>query len=436
MANCEPGSSNTETSKKINMKGVNKTDDHQLTKLNGQNEVTSIKRNGNNSKSNELNEKSINEDDTNTEATKIIHNEDGRKRRRKIKVDDTCPVCGITIREGELECHLKNELDRLNKLPQLRPLSQRSSISHGDGDFPSTSSSSPQNPHLLSKVRNIRKKDPGWDTFQRILLNRRKRMRAQRLRGHNGDDTRESTNPACPVCGETISEASPDSITDHVEACLKKSEEEESNELLDVDVEDCDGDDLEEYEWCGQTRVRATSMLRAEGQLHALGTKVQHCEEDVDVDIEDDEEELPYGQSQYTTEDLPPPPVSESDDDDEEEESLPYLHDNRDPTQENLNGSKTFNTGDSNVTNGLISVSKNESVIKALKERIRELESENDTGRFTCLVCHGQYVSPLVSVVCWHVHCEQCWLHSLAAKKLCPQCSAIISPVDLRKIYI
>lgn len=35
---------------------------------------------------------------------------------------------------------------------------------------------------------------------------------------------------------------------------------EEEGEDEDVDVE--------EYEWCGETRVRATQMLRAEGQLH------------------------------------------------------------------------------------------------------------------------------------------------------------------------
>lgn len=36
----------------------------------------------------------------------------------------------------------------------------------------------------------------------------------------------------------------------------------------EVDVEGDADDQYEEYEWCGQTRVRATQMLRAEGQLH------------------------------------------------------------------------------------------------------------------------------------------------------------------------
>ncbi|CAL4145234.1 unnamed protein product, partial [Meganyctiphanes norvegica] len=414
-----PGSSSSGTSTTNQRKSISKKDvEFQQAKVNGHdsNSNTESRENIDILKSNRSNTKA---------ASQNSHNDDGRKRRRRTKTrtDDTsCPVCGITIREGEMQSHLRNELERLTKLPQLRPLSQRSIIL-SDGDIPSTSKSPPQNPHLIT---NARAKDPGWDTFQKILLNRRKRMRAQRLRGHNGDDTREDTSPACPVCGETLSEASPDSITDHVEECLRKNEEEEENELLDIDVEDCDDADVEEYEWCGQTRVRATSMLRAEGQLHALGTKVQHCEEDVDVDIEDDEEELPYGKSQYGTEDLPRPPPSSSSSDGEED-STQHSHNIEEP-KENVSNS------DVKISNGLASTG--EAVIEALRERIRELESENDFGRFTCLVCHGLYDSPLVSVVCWHVHCEQCWLHSLAAKKLCPQCSAIVSPADLRKIYI
>jgi len=408
----------------VSMKSINQRDEAFLqSKENVQNDNSSINGTEN---SNVLNSNNSIEKKVITESAKTVKsqnkcNEDGRKRRRRTRVEDTsCPVCGITIREGEIESHLRNELERLTKLPQLRPLSQRSSIKHSDGEFPSTSRSPPQIPHLLP---NARVKDPGWETFQKILLNRRKRMRAQRLRGHNGDNTREDTNPACPVCGETLSEASPDSITDHVEACIRKSEEEEENELLDVDVEDSDGDDLEEYEWCGQTRVRATSMLRAEGQLHALGTKVKHSEEDVDVDIEDDDEELPFGESQYSTEDLPLPPP----DSDEEEDSIPHPHDNTEESKEEI-------CDNDKISNGISSTG--EAVIKALKERVRELECENDSGRFTCLVCHGPYISPLVSVICWHVHCEQCWLHSLAAKKLCPQCSVIVTPADLRKIYI
>ncbi|CAG2053280.1 unnamed protein product [Timema podura] len=47
-----------------------------------------------------------------------------------------------------------------------------------------------------------------------------------------------------------------------------------------------------------------------------------------------------------------------------------------------------------------------------------------------------RYKKPVISVCCWHVHCEECWLHTLGAKKLCPQCNMITSPSDLRRIYM
>lgn len=46
------------------------------------------------------------------------------------------------------------------------------------------------------------------------------------------------------------------------------------------------------------------------------------------------------------------------------------------------------------------------------------------------------YRKPLVSVKCWHVYCERCWLQALASKKVCPKCKDITSPSDLRKIFL
>ncbi|XP_064094934.1 E3 ubiquitin-protein ligase Rnf220-like [Macrobrachium nipponense] len=74
--------------------------------------------------------------------------------------------------------------------------------------------------------------------------------------------------------------------------------------------------------------------------------------------------------------------------------------------------------------------------MEALRARVRELEEERLMGRYSCRVCHGDYDKPVVSISCWHVHCETCWLHALAAKKLCPQCSVITSTSDLRRVYL
>lgn len=46
------------------------------------------------------------------------------------------------------------------------------------------------------------------------------------------------------------------------------------------------------------------------------------------------------------------------------------------------------------------------------------------------------YSSPVVSVLCWHVFCQQCWLKALSTQKLCPTCKTITCPGDLRRIFL
>lgn len=74
-------------------------------------------------------------------------------------------------------------------------------------------------------------------------------------------------------------------------------------------------------------------------------------------------------------------------------------------------------------------------VIEALKAKIREYETIIK-NKSKCLICMDEFRIPVVSICCWHVHCEECWLRTLGARKLCPQCNMITSPTDLRKIYM
>ena len=74
-------------------------------------------------------------------------------------------------------------------------------------------------------------------------------------------------------------------------------------------------------------------------------------------------------------------------------------------------------------------------VIESLKTRIHQLEVASRSAP-RCLICLEPYKTPVTSIVCWHVHCEQCWLQTLGSKKLCPQCQKITTPADLRRIYL
>lgn len=53
-----------------------------------------------------------------------------------------------------------------------------------------------------------------------------------------------------------------------------------------------------------------------------------------------------------------------------------------------------------------------------------------------CSVCWDMLKMPAVaSINCWHVCCEECWLRQLGTKRLCPHCSTITNPSDLRKVF-
>ncbi|KAI9136227.1 hypothetical protein BKA69DRAFT_185757 [Paraphysoderma sedebokerense] len=73
--------------------------------------------------------------------------------------------------------------------------------------------------------------------------------------------------------------------------------------------------------------------------------------------------------------------------------------------------------------------------VSALKERIKELE-RSSTSSHNCQICFSPYSNPVTSILCWHVYCEDCWLQSLACKKLCPSCTNVTGACDLRRIYL
>ncbi|RCH96966.1 hypothetical protein CU098_004735 [Rhizopus stolonifer] len=150
----------------------------------------------------------------------------------------------------------------------------------------------------------------------------------------------------------------------------------------------------EEYEWAGQRRVRATAMM--EGGYSGAGFATAN----IVVSVEDEDasalhEMVSGGAPRQGFEET----VSE------------WEHttkDNVQPTQSTL-------------------------LIDSLKARIHQLES---TKAFNCLICLEPYKTPLTSIVCWHVHCEKCWLQTLGTKKLCPQCQKITTPADLRHTFL
>lgn len=221
----------------------------------------------------------------------------------------------------------------------------------------------------------------------------------------------------CPICGSDVI-GSEDEVNDHINKCV---EEKESREQV------------EEYEWAGYSKIRTTyeeaTRLAGSGMLRLV--RVSQAEETVSVvDVEGDVNSV-FGSTQYTRngpvgEDVLetepgsrvrviPVPVEPA----IPTESIPF------PT-----GSIPCPTGSIPCQSVPVQSHPSSSVTRGPSV------SETSSNGSKCAVCLDPLTIPVVSVVCWHVHCESCWLQSLKVKQLCPRCTLITSFDDLRKVYL
>lgn len=97
------------------------------------------------------------------------HKELDEKRNRKKTTHDpvTCPICGITLRESELESHYKNELEKLSKIKRI--------ISKSPQTSPSTSKTVNGESNAGSSTSKGENGDNCWGTYQKIKENRVRR---------------------------------------------------------------------------------------------------------------------------------------------------------------------------------------------------------------------------------------------------------------------
>lgn len=365
-------------------------------------------------------------------SSKAENKEEGRGKRnlrkRRLNLNTlssslTCPQvcqfqhCGIQLSDGDslewhYQGHLAHELERLNHVR----------IKKQPGDLPDR--------HTRRTVRDL--------TAEKIHY-RRERRQARRqsvpVSLERSTTTEQEENLTCPVCDSTNIDSSEYQV--HVDVCLKTKSPTDIINNEEEEEEDLDIDGLEEaetYTWAGHTRVRATSLVQ--GGLRGLGfLTITQSDEDQVLDIEGDTEEQSFGGSQYTDADLIVP-VPETPDEHEE-------HAERSSIQTVLlgkpsNTKKTNNICDDekdweSETSNLDEKSKEQLIklVDGLKEENCQLRKQS-----MCNICMDAHNKPLVSTVCWHVSCEECWMRALGTKKLCPQCKIIIQPKDLRRIYL
>ncbi|KAG0221458.1 hypothetical protein B0O80DRAFT_435898 [Mortierella sp. GBAus27b] len=308
------------------------------------------------------------------------------------------------------------------------------------------------------------------------------------LGGSFGDALAGNDSPAhCFICSERLF-GTLDDINSHIDACLANPQPAHHGHNSSGASTPVSGgasgrssvaaDSFEEYTWAGQTRVRATALF--EGSMRSLGSGTRSAQEDIDDDlnVEDDEDDE-YGGAQFSErdvvmDDIDPdagelreivlessmavqrvptsdhtgephrpsssrqngkgknvivgrdngnPHAMDDDMDDDEEIDLEGIDEEDEKERVDALINAAFASGDTKL------------VIEALRSKIKHLESANKSVP-SCLICLEPYTVPLTSIVCWHVHCEACWMKTLGSKKLCPQCQKITLPKDLRRIYL
>ncbi|KAJ3639787.1 hypothetical protein Zmor_003124 [Zophobas morio] len=333
---------------------------------------------------------------------------------KKKRDPSCCPICGMTISPGDLEAHLGQELEVLCKI---------------SGTGLAATRKRRQEPGRPPALPGDSGPEGRWETFQRIKSNRQGRLR-MKTRKRKIDD-------GCMICVGRL-HRTPEEMNLHVEQCRKNSVNDE-DETVDVEG------DSELEEWADHQRRTSTSASNA-GNGNSIGSSTGRITSDADnegddVIVDGDEpEESSFGPSQYTESDVVIKNSQEKNKKEGVQSQVATVNSSGDVevTMDIIVES------DSNVSTSDAEPSSRTQMLEELRNRIRPLNTENtgetatstETEDYKCLICLEHYKKPVISTVCWHVHCEDCWLHALGSKNICPQCSMITTPTDLRRIFM
>ncbi|BFF91455.1 E3 ubiquitin-protein ligase Rnf220 [Drosophila madeirensis] len=366
--------------------------------------------------------------------------------------DVICPTCNVKIKRSQVADHCQVEMERLHTVVPPISTAPTSTMTTTTTTSTSQSGSGGRQP---------------WSVFQRVQKNRQTRQR-QRTRKRPSSPPApvaappEPATSACPVCNKNFPLGS---IQEHANECLRNNRRNgQANGGRHSSDDTDDSEEYEEYEWAGQKRIRVSTLVQGGYSALNMGQTIKYNgsqqaneDEDEDLNVDEDDTQI-YGPTQYGEADvIPTVDAGDSAADVSEADITNYVrrlissneapkpnHSSdatatveaaveQQPATEPAAASSRETPSTSRSTR---SASQNlQLVIEALRAKLRLYENQSQS-KFKCLICLDDYKNPAISVSCWHVHCEQCWLQTLGARKLCPQCNSITTPKDLRRIYL
>ncbi|CAB4059907.1 unnamed protein product [Lepeophtheirus salmonis] len=295
-----------------------------------------------------------------------------------------CPICGMPLRSSDLESHYTQELDYLSKLSAALYLNQQQALKIARNQ-------SAQNvPNKLSSGIEVAPRSR-WDTFQRIQRNRQSRIRVKlsRRAGKRPDEILEE---------EFLSSSRKNILPG-----------EEDIDIV-VDESGAGGCSSSSSNGGGAAGKGNTSLCSSSEGSHIYGPS-QFTEADVlnCMNEENNSEVIPSSSSST------------------------HLNSVNSSDEKSLVKRETTSNGSPNPGMDESSCSSPTSTenIDALKEKLKALEDHTK-----CAKCSNTLKNPVVSIGCWHIQCQRCWLISLGTNKSCSQCSVTSVPQDLRRVFL
>ncbi|XP_077572647.1 E3 ubiquitin-protein ligase RNF220 isoform X1 [Stigmatopora nigra] len=366
--------------------------------------------------------------------------EDRREHSGKVKIlydagAPMCPVCQSVLRPGELQEHMEQELAKLSQIQISVTSLQHDHLMRTPKSLSfslhikreGASPTSPTRP--TDDIHSDR-----YQTFLRVRANRHTRLNVEDLCWCR-----------CYVKSAPLRPHSAGAHLDCTQAVriskLKRRKPDDSQEVL-VDTTPS------EDEWKERRKIQMISLVGGfKGSMLVSSTSKEGRDSDVDLDVDGDDTE--YGRAQYTETDVIMCSGESSKEITANVNILPDSGLQQETSKWSNEASPSTSSGDKvdgstpvvpksgKTPEDTLSEDSTLTSLDDLKARIRDLEKQLCKGdRFKCLICMDSYSTPLTSIQCWHVHCEECWLRTLGAKKLCPQCNTITTPGDLRRVYL